>query len=177
MDSTSASRRRAADLPCFLAGGAIGVFEIAGGLLHGQFLAAEIDGHPAVDLIVFGDLLGDLGVDGDVDLAEDFHLGLPAAIEGLESLWIQLLSRGRIEVFPLQGECQRFDPGLDLFDELHESFFDGLVVGVAAFVDVSAAAVFIDDRCQLGKIRQPAHELVQSVDSAVEELVIERLRF
>ena len=175
MASTSASLRRRTGFPGFLAGGAIGVFQVAGSLLHGQFLAAEIDGHPAVDLIVFGDFLGDFGVDRDVDFAEDFHFGLPAAVEGLKSFLIQLPSRGRIEIFPLQGESQGFDSRLDLFDELHEAFFDGFVVGVTAFVDVSAAAVFIDDGCQFGKVREPAGELIRIVDSAIEEAVIEGL--
>jgi hypothetical protein len=160
-------------LPGLLAGGAVGLFEVLGGLLEGQLLAAEGDGHVAADRVVVGDELGGVGLERDVLVAEDLNGGLPLA--GEDGV-LFLRKRGEVgagEELLLELEEEGLDLRLDLLDELEEAALDLLVVGVAALVDVAAGAVLIGDAGELGEVGEPAFEVGGGVQGAVEELAVE----
>lgn len=163
--------------PGAFAEGAVGFFEEAGGLGEGVVFAVDVGHLGAGDFVEFVGEAGDLGFEGDVFGAEDVDVGLPLAGEE-EELGVgdgECGAVGGFEELFLEGEEEGFDVGFDVFDEMHELFFDGGVIGVAGFGDVEAGAVFVDDGGELGEIEEELVEVGGGGEGAVEERSVEGL--
>src|SRR5207245_9812398 len=100
--------------------------------------------------------LGDLRLDVHVFVAKQLHIDAPFFGEHFKALSRQLGSKRGLEESLLKLKENRLDFGLDVLDEVHVGRFDLLVIGVAAFVDVLAAATSIYNRRKLGEICQPS---------------------
>ena len=119
------------------------------------------------------DGFGDLGFDGDVFIAEKLDIDAPFFGEHGEAVAGEVISERGFEEFFLKGEENGLDLRLDVLDEVHVGLFDFLVVGVTAFVDVFAAAEFIDGGREFGKIGQPAFQVGRGMELSIQEGEVE----
>jgi len=147
-----------AEFPGFLAGRAVSLFEEAGELLEGDLLAAEVDDHAAADLVVVGGQLGDAGLEGDVGLAEELDIRLPAASQELEFGLAKGGAVGDSTNFFWSAKAQRLEAGRICWTSACRPF-QGPRRRLAGVGVVGDGAVLVDGGVELGEVEQPADQL------------------
>jgi len=144
--------------PGGLAPGTVGFLLNAAHPGEGLFLAVELDGHAAADLLVLLGELRDLGFAHDVFLAIKFHLGFDAAaINRVEGRQLRK-PRGLRELLH-ERELARLEPRIDDLNDVHVGLLPGLVIGLAGHGDVGEGRRLGQRGADFAVIAQPRFEV------------------
>ncbi|QKK09992.1 MAG: hypothetical protein HND58_18775 [Planctomycetota bacterium] len=164
-----------ADAPGGLTDGAVVGLLVLAHLRHGLFAAIELDRHRAGHRLVLLCQLVDLGLQGDVGLAEQLDGGLGCAAHHQVAVLghVEPVEVGRLDLVELEG--RGLDLGGDLFEELRERPGGVGVLGVAGHGDVEVGLGLVAGGLELGAVDQPTLEIGGALDRAVAQRGEQRL--
>ena len=148
---------------------AVGIFQVFGSLLQGEFLSIDGNHHGAgyLAILLLEDV--DLRLQGDVFFPEQVDVFPDIPEVGEIRIVIQLGSEGGVYGFSVEQIAVRLHFRKDLEVEVVESLFEFLAGGIAGHADLSPAGIFIDHGFQFVDIGQPFFESFARFDGSVEQ--------